>query len=453
MRLTHQTKDADRRHILRDLGDGLLLRRATPADTDALVAFHGDVHRDPGVEEPVEGVAALARDMLERDHPTMRAGDFTLVEDTRSGAIVSSLCLIPQTWSYGGIHFGVGRPELVGTHPDYRQRGLVRAQFEVVHARCARRGLKLQGITGIPWFYRQFGYEMGLTLGGRRTGPKSSAPALKDGEQEPYRVRPATEADLPFVAQLYEEGTKRLLVSCVRDLAVWRYELSGRSEKNEDRRELRVIEASDGEPVGFLVHAPKLWRQDLAISVYELESGTSWLDATPSVLRTMRATGEQYAARDGGRFETLAFSLGAEHPVYDLTRDRLPRVHEPYAWYVRVPDLPDFLRHVVPVLERRLAGSVLAGYTGVLKLSFYRDGLRLTLEGGRLAAVEAWQPTREDDGDAAFPDLTFLQLLFGYRTLEELDFAFADCRAGLDRTRALLNALFPRQPSNVWPLT
>jgi hypothetical protein len=34
--------------------------------------------------------------------------------------------LISQIWAYEGIPFGVGRPELVGTLPEYRNRGLVR---------------------------------------------------------------------------------------------------------------------------------------------------------------------------------------------------------------------------------------------------------------------------------------------------------------------------------------
>ena len=51
------------------------------------------------------------------------------------------------------------------------------------------------------------------------------------------------------------------------------------------------------------------------------------------------------------------------------------------------------------------------------------------------------------------PDLVFLQLLFGYRSLEELEYAFADCRVENDEARALLTALFPRQTSNVWGLS
>jgi len=146
----------------------------------------------------------------------------------------------------------------------------------------------------------------------------------------------------------------------------------------------------------------------------------------------------------------FAFWLGTEHPVYEALPRRLPVTRPPYAFHVRVPDLPDFLRHVAPVLERRLSESVLAGHTGELKISFYRSGLRLMLEQGQLTEVERWVPTDDDEGAAAFPDLTFLQLLLGYRSLEELDYAFADCWAESDEARALLHALFPKQASNVW---
>lgn len=443
--------------ILRDLGYGLILRRATIEDTEALAAFNAQVHCDRDTQEPDEGVAAATRDLMACAHPTSDAGDFTVVEDTHTGAVVSSLCLISQTWSYGGIEFGVGRPELVGTHPDYRRRGLVRAQFEVIHQWSAERGQKMQAITGSPWFYRQFGYEMALELGGGRVGYMPHVPKLKEGEAEPYGVPPATEPHLPFIAQVYEQATKRSPVACIRDEALWRYELYGRSEKSVNRSELRVIEAAEGEPVGFLVHprhlwGPHRWGSRLVVRLYELKPGVSWLAVTPSVIRYVHATGKAYAARDQKEFGAFAFGLATEHPVYQTVHKRLPVTRRSYAWYVRVPDLPDFLRHIAPVLEQRLAESALVGHAGELKISFYRDGLRLVLENGRLSAVERWMPTDNDRGAAAFPDLTFLQLVFGYRALEELEYAFADGGAGTDEARALLKALFPKQASNLWPV-
>jgi len=67
--------------------------------------------------------------------------------------------------------------------------------------------------------------------------------------------------------------------------------------------------------------------------------------------------------------------------------------------------------------------------------------------------VERWVTEPANPVTASFPDLTFLQLLFGYRSLEELEYAFADCQVESDEARALLTALFPRQPSNVWGLS
>jgi hypothetical protein len=49
--------------------------------------------------------------------------------------------------------------------------------------------------------------------------------------------------------------------------------------------------------------------------------------------------------------------------------------------------------------------------------------------------------------------LTFLQLLFGYRSLEELKYAYPDCWTKTDDALALLDIIFPRQPSEVWAVS
>src|SRR3712207_3340773 len=162
--------------------------------------------------------------------------------------------------------------------------------------------------------------------------------------------------------ELATRQATRSLVACVRDEALWRYELTGRSEESEQWRPWRIVETAAGEPVGMLAHGGKLWGKAIGARAYELRGGVSWLAVTPSVVRYLVATGREYAARDGGECAAFAFLLGTEHPVYDAFGDRLPRTVSPYAWYLRVPDLPRFLRRVAPALERRLAESPLAGH-------------------------------------------------------------------------------------------
>ncbi|MBI3941800.1 MAG: GNAT family N-acetyltransferase [Chloroflexi bacterium] len=459
-------REAKTETILQDLGDGLILRHATIDDAEALANFNGMIH---GRQEPDKYVAAWTRDLISGRHPTFTPGDFLIVEDTRNGSIVSSVNLISQVWRYAGIEFGVGRPELVGILPDYRHRGLVRAQFEVIHRWSAARGEMLQAIKGIPWYYRQFGYEMGLELGGGRIGYRAQVPQLKERNslqdksdalaQEPYLIRPATESDIPFMAQLYAGAMDRYLLACRRDAALWQYELRGRHEDCLAQRELRIIEDQQGEPVGLLGHSPWLWGGLLSVMLYEVKPGVSWLKVTPSVLRYLQSAGEACAAQREAQsnkkehWEGFWFGLGTDHPVYQAIPHRLPEMRKPYAWYVRVPDLPAFLRLIKPVLEERLRKSILVGHSGKMHVSFDRSGFRMIFDQGQLVTVEDWQPSPRNEEDAAFPNLTFLQLLFGYRTLDELRYAYADCWTNGDEAPALLDILFPKQNSDIWAVS
>jgi hypothetical protein len=437
--------------VLRDLGNGLIMRRSTPEDAEALAEFNGKIHGSDELDE--RRVAAWTHDLLARPHPTLRPDDFTIVEETASGRIISSLNLIPQVWSYEGIEFPVGRPELVGTLPEFRNRGLVRAQFEEIHNWSAARGDLVQGITGIPYYYRLFGYEMALDLAGRCFGYEPNVPKLKDDETEPYPIRPAAEADLPFLMEIYERAIRRHAIACVRTPEIFKYELSGQSELNANRFETYVIEALSGERVGYFQHAHWLGATGVSALWYELKPGVSWLEVTPGVVRHLWNKGQEYAKRDGKTCTSFGFMLGAQHPVYEALGKNLPNAHKPYAWYLRVPDLPRFLHHIRSVLEKRLAESIAVEHTCEIKISFYREGLRLVIEKGRLAVIEAWKPSPEDGGMVAFPGLTFLQVLFGYRSYDELHESFADCWCDREDMRALINILFPKKLSDVFPVS
>lgn len=445
------TQDPVSKVILKDLGGGLVLRRSTPADAEALGQFNGQIHGDN--PQDAEGVAAWTRDLLLKPHPTFHADDFLIVEDTAAGKIVSSLNLISQTWVYEGIPFAVGRPELVGTDPDYRNRGLVRKMFEVIHEWSRERGELVQVITGIPYFYRQFGYEMGLNLSGGRAGDAHQVPKLEEGKEEPYVVRLAVTADIPWLAKMYARECRYSMISSQWSDELWQYEIEGKSQQHVNRWVPCVIEDRAGKPVGYLVHPASDWGGTMLATRYELDEGVSFLAVTPSVIRYLMEIGKKYTAENNRSLNGFGFWLGESHPVYTVIPDRLPRVRKPYAYYVRVPDLPAFIQRIAPVLEKRLAESPCCGHTGELKVSFYRSGIKLAFENGKLTSVEHWQPkVSVDEGNAAFPNLSFLQLVFGYRSLEDIQHAYADCWTRQEAA-VLLSILFPTKPSSVWSIS
>jgi len=309
----------------------------------------------------------------------------------------------------------------------------------------------VQMIGGIPYFYRQFGYEMALDMPTGHRLHVSGVPKLKKGEQEPFRVRRATRDDLSFIARTYEYGMKRYLVAGARDRDMWRYELEGRRRGGSYHREMRVIETAGGRRVGFLAHGrePAQGRERVNIGAYELAPSVSWLAVTPSVLRYLADYGQKQAARAKKPWSWIDFSVSDAHPVFRALPRGFRPLWGPYAHHIRVADLPRFVRHIAPVLEGRLAKSIAVGHTGELKLSFYREGRRLVFARGKLKKVEAWKAS--EGASASFPFLTFLQLLFGWRSYEELQAAYADC-SGKDEAGVLLDVLFPKLPSEVWVL-
>jgi hypothetical protein len=224
--------------------------------------------------------------------------------------------------------------------------------------------------------------------------------------------------------------------------------VAGRNPEGDESLEVWIIEDAAGKSAGYVCRLRDFRGGTMQVEGYELANGVSRLEATPFVLRELAEIGHKGVSSEG-ESASLTFVLGEHHPLHEVILEpplyRLDR-HDHYSFYVRVPDLPKFLHHIAPVLERSLAASVAAGHTGELKVSFYGGGFRLELERGRLSGAEDWSATDEDEGDAAFPDLTFLQLLFGHRSLEELERAFADCKPGEGDARVLLGALFPGVP-------
>jgi hypothetical protein len=434
----------------RELGDGLVLRFATPNDTEPLAQFTGRVFgRDNQIDE---SAILYTREMMRESHPVIGPANVLIVEDTRAHKIVSTMCLIPQTWTYAGIPFEVGRPEMVATDPDYRRRGLVREQFRFLHAVSESMGHQVQGITGISWYYRQFGYEYALDLGGGRVAYFSNVPTLKENESAAYRVREMTAGDIPLVSKVYARECARSLVACPRSESLWRYLVEPLPASMAWRVPLQIIETADGRAVGYFQPSRDVWNDAIVMFELGVVEGQSMRAVMPTVLRWMKSLGEAEATKSNKTIKGIYLAFGREHPGYDAIPDLLPRTRIPYGWYIRVPDVPQFIRHIAPALENRLANSAMAGYSGELKISEYRHGYKLVWENGKLTNVTTWQPMPGEEGDCGFPPLVFLQLLFCRKSLMELRESLADAWAK-DETAPLLDALFPKMYSCVYPVS
>ncbi len=449
----------------RDLGDGLMLRWSTTDDAEGVAQLMGMIWRN-SADEPINvRMAEAARRHLSGGFPLVGPGDCALVEatDQPGRPVVAFAFLWRGEWSYEGIRFAIGQPETIATDPAYRNRGLVRAMLELIHARSAAEGHLVQAITGIPTFYRQFGYEYALDLHGRRIAYAALIPPAPADTPEPYALRAATSADVPLIVELFARGRADSIVWNEIPERYWHYliEVWGPPAAPRDpmligvaERLLMIVDAS-GAARGYAMVAAKRWGADLPVYSVEFIPDVSLAAAAPALLRALLRYGEQLplVATSPQPLREISLYLGRAHPLNAVLAPALAPVAEPpYAWYLRVTDLPAFLRLIAPALERRLAASPAAGYSGTLTLNFYRDGLRMMFDAGRIIAIEPWRASDYQNAvDAGMPALLFLQLVFGYRSLADLRHAFPDVGAD-GMGELLLNALFPARPSWVMAL-
>lgn len=444
----------------RELGDGLVLRWSTPEDVEQVASLYAHVYRS-SPEAPLNWhVPIWTRNMFSGRHPHIGPRDFAVVEDTTTGTIVASTCLLGYTFEFESIPVQFGRPEVVATQPEYRKRGLIRAIFELIHAKSEARGDLVQGITGIAYYYRQFGYEYAIGLGTRLTVYFPAIPALKKDAVEPYTLRKATIEDIPLLRRLSDREQRSCAITTPLSEEYYRWAMEGVPAEAPERWNPYLIVDGGGGSAGYILLAPGRWGPEMNVDRLMVEEGVPLLAVVPSVLRGVQSLADTSVPMRPETPPPGAVRIhlqSGSHPLQNELASVAPAIVTypfsayPEPWYIRVPDLSRFIRHVAPALERRLASTAQSGYSGELTLDFYRGGLRLAFQGGKLTAVEDWQRPLWGEGRAGFPPLVFLQLLFGYRSLHDLRSVYPDVWAEGDAA-PVLDALFPKRQSSLIPL-
>ncbi|KAJ3231842.1 hypothetical protein HDU81_003493 [Chytriomyces hyalinus] len=387
-----------------DIGDGLVMRQATPEDRDELSTFNAVTHFPAG--------GRMTLNWFNGTHPTIDPSCFTVVVDTTEEAkpIISSVMSVPQVWLYGSpssvsngdlggyVAMPVTRIEAVGTSPEYRSKGLVQKHLDI-HHKWAEQDLKspLQYIGGIPFYYKRFGYENCPERGGGFSGTHATiAGAITAVAEHAKKVtfRLASGAtDAQFVTRVNRLG-------CVRrngiwtdiDESEWLDVFHGRQDAGLSSRSVWIMQIalSEGtEPlaVGFVVMCSV---HQAAVRKFELDdaAGISWTTATEALLAWLpsfytdfklefakrysapfvlssHAVEEVAAIPDEAAAPALPndwkfmLLLGKHHPSYlSVAKSNFPGPIKPETWFTRIPSPKRFLQAITPVLDSRLAESI-----------------------------------------------------------------------------------------------
>jgi len=411
------------------LAPNLVLRHVTSSDDiDRLAAFNAYIHADPGLD-------GMTRHLI-LHHPTSRPEYWPFVEDTAAGQIVSSLCLIPWTWHIGGVTLRAAEMGIVGTLEGYRRKGLIRALDRRFKRLMAEGEFHLSHIQGIPYYYRQFGYEYALPLEG---GWEIGLHQVPDPDTSPaYSFRRATLDDLPHLMAWYDRLTAPLSLSTVRSPEVWRYLLTFMAE-TATAAEWMIVSDAAGVPLGY-------WRIELGgfgTGLNIAEASPMPYDAAAAALSFCKTLAQQRS-----KPYLRLHPMPPDHVFVKTIQHWGAADKGNYAWQIHIPDVARLLRALGPVFEQRVAASPFAGLSETVTLNLYREAFEMHFEGGTLRSVEAVGFTDWEDTPDIPPD-AFVQLVLGYRTCEELRAAFPDVNLW-GRSAYLFEVLFPKVPSVIY---
>jgi predicted N-acetyltransferase YhbS len=379
-----------------DLPGGLLLREARPADLDqigALLADRGDPNDAEDhrlvVDDPDGGFDACAV-VLDGDR------------------VVSTATLLDETVVLDGLPIPAGQVELVATDRAYEGRGLVRALMGWAHGRSARRGHLIQVMIGIPYFYRQFGYQYAVPI------PQSRAvrtvPAMPPG----HSVRTAGPADIPAMTGLQDAAQRRFALSMPHSPTCWRA-LVARAGSSQV-----VVERA-----GQIVGTGRLTPPDEGVVLGEVAAADAAAVEALLAHAADLAGDEQIEAKDRG-----GLLAGYLAPPGEQAED----------YYVRVPDVVALLDHLRPVLTARLVDD---DSKKDVVLSFFRHHVRLTRVDGAVVEVIPGGPMQAPGvvgGAGVAPDM-IAPLLFGPHGIAGLAARHTDVYPG--QNADLMRALFP----------
>ncbi len=413
--------------LQRDLGNSLLLTSGEKTDIPAIIEHVVAVH-GKGVKAGIQRWFA--------HHPAYPLRDSFLIKDSTTGKVVSYLGLARYRCNLEGTELPYGQMEIVGTLPEYRNKGLIRCLNEAFEHRAAEYGLPFLVIAGIPYFYRQFGYEYAIPLLRTLRLSTETIAALKSGEKEPVRIQKVTKSTFPQFLTCREQSNQYLDLYRVVTPKDFDYTAKGGLD-GELSLEYYLVKKGKKAVGSFFISTE--WG---FLEIHDL-----WLaDLTHlnSVLRWAKLKAQQHNL-------PLNVSFPSKPGLIEvLERTFRSTFTKGYAWYVRIPSVKFFLQTIRPVLEQRLAKSDLCGYSGDLRISSFRLGYELKFKQGKLVTVNHLDQSKLQERHLAIPPLVINQLLLGYRALAELIEHYPDVLIDASAI-PLINVLFPKIRAKLTP--
>ncbi|MHA2026402.1 MAG: GNAT family N-acetyltransferase [Candidatus Thorarchaeota archaeon] len=409
----------------------------TDKELEELIEFNSEVHDEDDAEElrrQIENLPGFGREL-----------NF-YIRDVDKGFIVTSLNAVPSLWAYEEVVLQNLELGWVGTLKEYRRKGLVRVLYEHFDKLLHEGEYDISTIQGIPYYYRQFGYDFVLPMDRTLWLTVDQLPTIDEEKKPEYmtvQIREAIPNDLNEIMNLYDEHNRQLQVYISRSRELWEVQEETKMEFESEYRTF-VLEDNNG-VIGYLRLAkPKKSKGPYGSTLRVMESS---IKTYPGVMRTLQLIKAEALKNE---FYRVGITGPSTNNLSRIALDLGGQIRGGWKHQLRIPSILHLLQKISPVLEKRLLGSMFEGLTKDLTINTFRNCYLLKFVNGKVKNITdiGMQEVDESRGFRAPPN-DLVRLIFGVNDIDEIRNNNIDFIVSWE-LKSLVATLFPKGESCIY---
>jgi hypothetical protein len=410
----------------------------TDEEVEELLNFHAIVHPEDDREElrrQIERLPGFGREMN------------YYIRDLDTGKMVTALNSIPFVWNYEDIPLNNLELGWVGTLKEYRRKGLNKLLYTHFDNLLLSGNYDISTIQGIPYYYRQFGYDFIIPLDRTvwtRTNQIQPFDEKNPPEYMKLEVRLAEKKDIPSMMELLDELNQKLLIYASRSPELWEIQETMKTQFDNEFQSYVVVDGP--KIVGYFRRVKKISKDSSPnkSTMTVIESSIPTFNGVLRVFQFLYAEALQddipLIGSQGPSFNTLS------KVMENLGGSGKPR----WKYQVRIPNMTSFLQKISPVLERRLEGTMFEGLTYDVTMNTFQNCYKLKFVNGKIIDVTDLGPQQVNENQAfSAPPNDLARLVLGAYSIKEIEQNNIDFIVR-GEVRLIAETLFPKKESSVY---
>lgn len=389
----------------------------------ALIKLNVAVHKDEILETFIRRVFLK--------HPHKDDIRWLYIRDNRNDKLVSTICLVPLEWQIQDVRLPVCEMEFVGTLEEYRGNNFIKILNELYENIMEQNGYIISVIRGIPYYYRNFGYEYLSSLDDRIMISVSKIPQIN---YKDVNIRKANSNDLSLIESKYKESHRNFYISNKFDAECFKFKYLN-EEINTEIRSTYIFEEA-GEPNNYFSLGMSYDNE-----VYDI--------ICPDLSKKHMNALLQFVINLGNfsRDDKLILSVSESSSLFSYIKSLGGNPFYSYGWQVKIPNLARFFRVTKEIFEERLETSEFRKLTKPVIISNYQESVKLNFNTGKIEAIEIEKGyPKPQTTDVRIPGALLFKLLLGDRTIGEINYIIKDAIVNTS-SKSLIETIFPKKTS------